>query len=89
MPETRGSSQRFIPSFAQLQEAAASLPDPMSWEADSYVVRIAGRRRGYRLEFRRIRYRNRDGRKIYRWIYEGKVQAPLNKEDEDTPEMDE
>lgn len=66
-------SDRFLPSLSQINEAAKELPDPELWPEKEYSVPISGNSKLYELTFRRIPFRDKEGNKTHRWIYEGKM----------------
>lgn len=67
---SESSSEKFIPLSETVMTAAKSLPHAHSFRADVYHVPVADSRL---IEFRKIKFRNRKGEKVLRWIYEGKI----------------
>lgn len=65
-------SHRFLPSLKQIHEASKSLPDPVEWPDDLYVVTIKAKEKTVGIEFKRIKF-TVSGERSHRWIYEGKV----------------
>jgi hypothetical protein len=67
---SESSSEKFIPMGDTVMMAAKSLPPAHSFRADVFHVPVADSRL---IEFRKIKFRNRKGEKVLRWVYEGKI----------------
>lgn len=68
MSENNG--EKFIPMSDTVMTAAKNLPPAHSFRADVYHVPVADSRL---IEFRKIKFRNRKGQKVLRWVYDGKI----------------
>ena len=64
---------RFLPTLSQVQEAAQSLPDPESYHDDTYETGADDWNNRYSITFKRVRFASRQGKRTYRWIYDGKI----------------
>lgn len=68
MPESENS--KFIPGSEALMKAATSLPPSDSFRGDTFHAQLGDSRV---VEFRKIKFRNSRGKKVSRWVYDGKV----------------
>lgn len=66
-------SRHFLPSLSQVQTAAGLLPDPESYVGDTCDRSVEEWQDKYSISFRRVRFVSRNGRKTWRWVYEGKI----------------
>ena len=70
----RGKKEKkFLPTLSQVQEAADLLPDPEKYQEDSYETGTESWKDKYSITFQKVRFLNRNGKKIYRWTYEGRI----------------
>ena len=63
---------KYIPSLAQLQFAAARLPDPAEFKSESYQASIDGLK-GKTIDFERIALKKSDGTEASKWSYKGRI----------------
>ena len=65
--------RRFLPTLSQVQEAADQLPDPDHYKTDIYESAPEGWKDKRSLTFSKVTFRTREGKKLHRWVYEGKI----------------
>jgi hypothetical protein len=65
-------SDRYIPKLESLADAAKALPDPETWRESTYSVPLNDERL---IKFKRIRFKDRNGRVVNKWVHEGKVRV--------------
>lgn len=65
--------RRFLPTLSQVQEAADTLPDPEHFRGDSYEASPETWKDKNSLTFSKVAFRSSTGKKMFRWVFEGKV----------------
>ncbi|MFP4281045.1 MAG: hypothetical protein ACLFR7_07820 [Opitutales bacterium] len=63
---------RYIPTLDAVAQAARELPEPSTWRSDTYQVPLANERL---IEFRKVKFKRRDGGSVQKWVHDGKVQV--------------